>query len=302
MSDSDAVARAQSAPGPDEKRMRLRYAGVCRTCATDLPARVEAIYERGTRTVRCLPCAQGRTDRVVDLADVESSGVDGPAAVLPAPVPLSGVAGASARREHERRRARDEERTREKWGRWGGIAVALSGERSSTASWARGAVGEERVGSMLDQLAGPGLAVLHDRGIPGSRANIDHLVVTREAVFVIDPKRYTGRPALRVEGGVLRPRVEKLVVAGRDRTKLVRGVLGQVARVQDVVGDGVPVRGVLCFVDSDWPLLGSAFSTQGVTVLWPRRLRKVLSTSAASDGAIDPVQVATILAARLPSA
>ena len=41
-------------PGDDEKRMRLRYAGVCRICGTELPARAEAVYERTTKTVRCL--------------------------------------------------------------------------------------------------------------------------------------------------------------------------------------------------------------------------------------------------------
>src|SRR5690348_3705725 len=38
----------------DEKRMRLRYAGICRMCGVDLPARTEAVYERTTKTVRCL--------------------------------------------------------------------------------------------------------------------------------------------------------------------------------------------------------------------------------------------------------
>jgi hypothetical protein len=63
------------------------------------------------------------------------------------------VAGSSARREYERRRAKDEERLREKWGRFGGLAVALSDERQHTKSWDRGAVGEERLGARLDALA-----------------------------------------------------------------------------------------------------------------------------------------------------
>ena len=40
--------------GADEKRMRLRYAGACRVCGVELPAKVEAIYERTTKTVRCV--------------------------------------------------------------------------------------------------------------------------------------------------------------------------------------------------------------------------------------------------------
>ncbi|WP_222130072.1 hypothetical protein [Nocardioides deserti] len=40
----------------DDKRMRLRHAGACRACGAALEARVEAVYERSTRTVRCLAC------------------------------------------------------------------------------------------------------------------------------------------------------------------------------------------------------------------------------------------------------
>jgi len=188
----------------------------------------------------------------------------------------SGVAGASARREHERRRARDEKRIREEWGRFGNLAVALTPEKQSTRSWSTGAGGEELVGKRLDRLASDAVRVLHDRRIPGSRANIDHIVVTAEAVWVIDTKRYKGRPLLRVEGGLFRPRLEKLVVNGRDKTPLVGGVEKQVAVVSAAV-PGVPVRGVLCFVEADWPLVGGDFAVRGIDVLWPRKLASRLA-------------------------
>ncbi len=142
-------------------------------------------------------------------------------------------------------------------GRFGGVAVALSEERQSTKAGERGAVGEERLGPLFDSIAGDDVAVLHDRRIPRSRANIDHLAVIPAGVWVIDAKRYKGRPSLKVEGGALRPRVEKLVVGRRDCTKLADGVLRQVELVSGVVGD-VPVTGALCFVEADWPLFGGA--------------------------------------------
>src|SRR5690606_31048059 len=111
----------------------------------------------------------------------------------------------------------------QRWGRFGGIAVALSDERQSTRAWSSGAAGEERVGALLDGIASSTIRVLHDRRIPGTRANIDHLVVAPGGIWVVDSKRYKGRPELRVEGGILRPRVEKLVVGGRDKSKLVEG-------------------------------------------------------------------------------
>jgi hypothetical protein len=110
----------------------------------------------------------------------------------PADEPLSadsGVAGSTARREYERRKAKDEEKLREQWGRFGGLEVALSDERQPTKAWDRGAIGEERLGTGHNAVAGAGLAVLHDRRIPGSKANIDHMAITPGGIWVIDAKR-----------------------------------------------------------------------------------------------------------------
>ena len=38
-----------------------------------------------------------------------------------------------------------------------------------------------------------GWAVLHDLAVPGSRANLDHLVIGPGGVFVVDSKQYRGR-------------------------------------------------------------------------------------------------------------
>lgn len=207
-----------------------------------------------------------------------------------------GVAGGSANREHLRRKAKDEAATREKWGRFGNIAVALTPERTSTRVWATGAEGEARVGARLDGIASDDIRVLHDRRIPGSKANIDHIVVTPSGVWVIDTKRYqSGSPSLRVEGGLLRPRVEKLMVGGRDKSRLVDGVLWQVECVRKEVPD-TPVRGILCFVDSEWPLLASGFQVNGVEVLWPRKLVSRLTSPGAVG--IDVADVAQRLAAK----
>lgn len=267
---------------PGDKRMNLRYAGVCRLCGTDLPAQADAVYERSTKTVRCVECPSA-----VEITQVVLKIETEPTAVEPSSDPHTGVAGSSARREYERRKAKDEERLRQKWGKLGGIAVALSDEKQSTKAWATGAVGEERLGARLDSLVSESIAVLHDRRIPGSKANIDHIAVTPAGIWVIDAKRYKGRPELKVDGGILRPKVEKVLVGRRDCTKLVDGVLKQVDLVRDVVGD-VPVVGSLCFVEADWPLIGGAFSTRGVQVLWPKRIAKLLVQAEGS------VEVATV--------
>ena len=48
-------------PQPSDKRMKLRFPGVCRICGIDLPARQEAIYERSFKTVRRVTCQTAHT-------------------------------------------------------------------------------------------------------------------------------------------------------------------------------------------------------------------------------------------------
>jgi hypothetical protein len=68
--------------------------------------------------------------------------------------------------------------------------------RPDAVAWRRGAAGERRTARLLDPLARHGWVVLHDLAIPGSPANLDHLVIGPGGVFVIDPKQYRGRRQL----------------------------------------------------------------------------------------------------------
>lgn len=285
----------QEDSAPDEKRMRLRYAGVCRVCGTALPAKAEAIYERGTKSVRCA------THDDLELSDLLTSEGEASPAALPDVAVQVGTPGASARREFERRSARREERIRTAHPKLGGLLHALTDDPQSTRAWDVGAVGEEGLGHRLNEFATDKLRVLHDRRVPGSRANIDHLAVTSTGVYVIDAKKYRGRPHLKVEGGLLRPRVEKLLVGTRNCTPVVDGVIKQVQVVGDHLDDSVPIHGVLCFVEADWPLIGGSFTTRGVEALWPKKLYPILR----SVGPLDVETIATIhrtLAAALPPA
>ncbi len=264
--------------------MRLRFDGVCRLCGVTLAAGTTAIYERSLKSVRC----------------VTHEGAEGSTAVEQVPAD-PGVPGASARREFERRKANRKKRVMDRHPRVGRLVHAFSDEPQSTSSWNTGALGEERVGGRLNELASDRLRVLHDRAIPGSRANIDHIAIAPTGVYVIDPKKYAGGPRLKIEGGLFRPRNEKLMVGSRDCTKLVAGVLKQVGVVREMLDDEVPVHGILCFVEADWPLIGGSFSTQGVSVLWPRRLYSTLQ----GDGGLSVEAINSLhrtLATGLPAA
>ena len=172
--------------------MRLRYPGTCRVCGVDLPSRTEALYERSSKTVRCLEHDEAIGIRAGD----DTEAID------------PGIPGASARRKFEGLRARRKERIRTAHPRLGGLIHALTDDPQSTQAWETGALGEERLGARLNELACITLRVLHDRRVPGTRANIDHLAVCPTGIYVIDAKKYTGRPHLDVEGGLLRPRVD----------------------------------------------------------------------------------------------
>ena len=273
------------------KTMRLRYAGACTSCAVDIPAGTTAEYDRTAKTVTCLDCIS--TDGPTNAPEPE------PAAVA------AGTAGTSAQREYERRKAKREDRIRGAHPRMGGLILALTDEPQSTTAWARGAHGEELLGRHLDALADRGVRTLHDRRIPRTKANIDHLAIGPSGVYVIDAKRYKGRPTLRVEGGILRPRTSKLMVGSRDCTKLVEGVHKQVALVRaalDAAGlEDVPAAGMLCFVDADWPLFGGSFVIDGVGVVWPKKADERL----VAPGTLEPASVDDVhrtLAAHFPIA
>lgn len=62
-----------------------------------------------------------------------------------------------------------------------------------------GSIGEQLTAELLAPLSGEGWTVLHDRALPGSRANVDHLLISpRGAVILPDSKLWSARYPLRV--------------------------------------------------------------------------------------------------------
>lgn len=135
-----------------------------------------------------------------------------------------------------------------------------------------------------------------------SRANIDHIAVAARGVWAIDAKTHRGALQVVESGGVLRPRVEKLLIAGRDQTKLLDGLEGQVAEVTAQLashGATVPVRGALCFVGTEFSWFGETI--RGVPLVGRRGLAKLLKRPGdLSRG--DREAIAEFVASRFPSA
>lgn len=112
----------------------------------------------------------------------------------------------------------------------------------SASRWERGAQGEALAAERLRQLP-PLFTVLHDLQVPGSRANIDHLVIGPAGVFVVDAKHYS--QPLRVGDGMVWRGRHPI----RKELDLVTWEAAQAATVL-----GVPVHPVLCFVGSELPV------------------------------------------------
>jgi Nuclease-related domain len=216
-----------------------------------------------------------------------------------------GTAGGSARREHERRRAKREATTRERHPHLGNVLLRFQSAPASEAAWATGAAGEEALAGHLAKTC-PEVIVLHDRRLPRSRTNIDHLAIAPSGVFVIDAKRYKGKIEIR-QPSFGDP---TLFIAGRNKTKLVEGLARQQTAVRSALEKTIPempIHACFCFLNpagqpggSGLPLLGKP-TINGFPLFYPRRLSKRLN----APGALTEVsrrEVADLLALAFPPA
>jgi hypothetical protein len=181
-------------------------------------------------------------------------------------------AGQSARREYERRLTADRERRRSKLslklfivfvagcvafpiirfvapfdrgtnnllaGSAALVAVlslgnTVLGSRATTNAWRIGAEGEELTALRLRKLP-PGYTTLHDLRMPGSRANIDHLVIGPKGVFTVETKNYASPVEVKWKSARC---------AGRSMTPVIK----QANRQAEVVGGvlGINVTPIVC--------------------------------------------------------
>lgn len=284
LSGSDIPA---ATPAATVKILRLRYAGACE-CGTEVPAGTRAGWDRTARRVVCERCLSGQM-RVIEPAetpppDLETARAEEPAQVADVEQPIDrGRPGASLEQEYQRRRQSREDRIRTRHPRLGRVILALSEEPASTKAFATGADGERRIAARLEKDCGAQVLFLHNRKLGRARrdGDIDHLAVAPSGIYVIDAKRYQNATVrIRRSGGLLSPLKEQLMVAGRDRSKLVDGCAKQRAAVEAALADapesaGVPVTALLCFVDADLPMWGEQ-ELRGVRLLGPRGTSKLL--------------------------
>jgi hypothetical protein len=152
--------------------------------------------------------------------------------------------------------------------------------RASTeaSAWRQGARGERRTARRLRRLGRRGYVAFHDLSMPGSRANIDHLLIGPTGVFVIDSKQYTGRIQQTLDGHVWHnhyPLDEQL-----------RTVRAQARAVEAILG--APVIPLLCVhgASVQW----GGLSAQGVAIVPAGQLGAALG----ADAVLSAEQVAVL--------
>jgi hypothetical protein len=170
------------------------------------------------------------------------------------------------------------------------VVRAVADEPRSTRAWAIGAAGEEKLAVELAKV--PGVRMLHDRRVPRTRGNIDHIVIAPAGVFIVDAKNHRGLIEIRDRGGFF-SHDYRLTVAGRDCSRLADGMGWQVDAVTGALAArGIeptpPVVPVLCFLSVYWPRIRPPETFRGVRLESHRSIgRLVTGTTVLSEPQAD---------------
>lgn len=256
--------------------LTLHSDDTCGQCATAVPARSRAWWDRYSGSVVCVICEPVRSDD-------------------PVPPPLAierGTVGSSTVPEHRRRSGEHNGGNEASGGpgMGGGSSVVgrmmrLLADEPAWPSGTNGAASERRLARLLDDELVDAVT-LHDRKVPGARGNLDHLVIASSGIWLIDAKRHADEVECRSTGafGSGEPR---LFVNGRNQTRLAHAMGWQVAAVRaqlDTIGFGeVPVHPVICFTSSRWQGGASPFTAHGVLVTWPSALAETIGAPGPFD-------------------
>jgi Nuclease-related domain len=131
-------------------------------------------------------------------------------------------------------------------------------------TWRRGGAGERHTARLLDRLTRDGYVVFHDLAVPGSPANVDHLVIGASGVFLIDSKQWTGSVHQDADGLVWHNHYRL------DRTlETVRWEAETVGRLLDT-----RIAALLCVHGAH--VQGGGLRVQGVAIVSPHLLRSAL--------------------------
>lgn len=203
----------------------LRYGGVCKSCGAEIGRREIGWHNQVLRIVRCSKCGAGPETQIPTVDDSE---------VTPRVDPV------------------------------GGTSALRDGRARRSDSFKKGAVGEYLVDKYFQENLPAGTPILTDRLIPGTSANVDHIVIVPSGVWVIDSKLWTGRIEYKTAKATSLDL--RLYVDGKDRTCEVEKFYELVIPVAQIVEDkSVRINAAFCFVNGDWGLINLIRHRRGKT-------------------------------------
>jgi hypothetical protein len=175
-------------------------------------------------------------------------------------------------------------------------AAALVGWRlrfrpsEQARAWRRGAHGERQTARLLDRFSRDGYQVFHDLAMPGSPANVDHLVVGPSGVYVIDSKQWTGSVHQGADGLIWHNhyRLDRTLATIRWQALTLGRLLG------------IPVAPLLCVHDAH--VQGGGLRAQGVAIVPATLLRSALGFDRVLSDADVELYAATAKARLRPAA
>jgi hypothetical protein len=175
----------------------------------------------------------------------------------------------------------------------GGSAALREAQARRDPKWVKGAAGEYLMDRFLHKNVPKDAIILTDRRVPGTKSNIDHIVVASSGVWIIDSKNWTGK--IEYKANSMMSVNTRLYVGGKDRTSEIEAIYGLVIPVAQVIADrSVPIKSALVFIDGDWSiaslprmLANKPYQHLGVWITPPRTLAKMIN----EPGPLDPESV-----------
>jgi hypothetical protein len=144
--------------------------------------------------------------------------------------------------------------------------------------------------SALHQRLNQGSIILTDRQVPGTKSNIDHIVIAPSGVWIIDSKKWKGK--IEYKSASFTDVTMHLYVGGKDRTSEVDSIYGLVIPVAQVIADrSIPIQPALVFIEGDWGstalprflLFGKPYKHEDVYISGPKVLIKKINEAGPLD-------------------
>lgn len=144
------------------------------------------------------------------------------------------------------------------------LSEPLLDARKRIKAWRTGSVGEEQTEKWLRKLPA-GFVILHDLAIPGSKANVDHLVIGPSGVYVVDSKNYRWK--------ITENRAGELWSGKYPMARIIEAANWEATKVAGHLG-GVAVEAMLCVHGAELPRRDLV--KNGVRILSPRGVMQAL--------------------------